>query len=47
MAASKVTDLLGSDEEFRELFKKAFLGTQQGVSTGMDTVVALGRKPIS
>lgn len=45
IAASKSTELLGSHEEFRELFRNAVLETQQGVSIGMDMVVVVGRKP--
>ena len=46
IAAGKSAPLLGSHEEFRELFKNAVVETQQGVSVGMDMVVAVGRKPI-
>ena len=45
IAASKSTELLGSHEEFRELFRKAVLETQQGVSLGLDMVEVVGRKP--
>lgn len=46
IAAGKSAPLLGSHEKFRELFKNAVVETQQGVSVGMDMVVAVGRKPI-
>ena len=46
-AADRSTPLLESHEGFRELFKDATRETQQGVSLGVDMVVAVGRKPTS
>ena len=37
--------LEGSEEDFRELLRSAVQETQQGVSFGIDMVVAVGRKP--
>ena len=45
IATSKSIALLGSHEEYKELFKNAVLETQQGVSLGLDAIVAVGRKP--
>ncbi|CAF9937756.1 hypothetical protein IMSHALPRED_000534 [Imshaugia aleurites] len=45
IAAGKSSELLGSHEEFRELFRKAIEETQQGVSLGLDMVEVVGRKP--
>ena len=44
-AADQSVPVLESHEEFRELFKNATQETQQGVSLGVDMVVAVGRKP--
>lgn len=46
IAAGKDSTLLGSHEDFRTLFKKAVLETQDGVTISMDMIVAVGRKPI-
>ena len=47
MAASKPSALLGSHEEFRDLFTKAVQETEQGVSLELDMIVVVGRKPTS
>lgn len=47
IATDKSTALLGSHEDFRELFTNAAHEAQQGVSLGMDMVVAVGRKTTS
>ena len=47
IATDKSTALLGSHEEFRELLTNAVQEAQQGVSLGINTFVAVGRKPTS
>ncbi len=39
------TMVLGSYEKFCKLLKRSVLEAQQGVSLGMDMVVAVGQKP--
>lgn len=45
IASAKNVDLLGTPENFRELWKRAVMETERGVSIGMDMVVIVGRKP--
>lgn len=47
IATDKSTALLGSHKEFRVLLANAVQEAQQGVSLGIDMVVAVGRKPTS
>lgn len=47
IAAGKDSALLGTHEEFRKLFRKAVLETQDGVTISMDMIVAIGRKPVA
>lgn len=44
IATDKSTTLLGSHKEFRELLTNAVQEVQQGVSLGIDMVVAVGKK---
>ena len=45
IVADTSSESLDSRERVRELFKNAVLETEQGVSLGMDMIVAVGRKP--
>lgn len=47
IAASKSSELPGSQAQVHALFKNAVQETQQGVSLGTDMIVAVGRKPPS
>lgn len=47
IAAQKDSTLLGSHDDFRALFRKAVLETQQGVTISMDMIVAVGRKLVA
>lgn len=47
IAAERDNALLGSHEVFRNLFGKAVLETQDGVTLSMDMIVAVGRQPIA
>ena len=47
IAPGKDSNLLGTHEEFRRLFRKAVLETQEGVTISMDMTVAVGRKAVA